>query len=244
MLESKLEKLGFKPKEAKVYLGLLELGEGNIQQISQKSGIKRTTVYHVLEALKTRGLIGINKKGCKILYIAEDPRMIKQDFEEKQAYLNSFLPEILSLANFMDKKPMIRYYENMEGIKDIYRDELRHGNSELLTWWSESYETFGDEFFYKYYMPQRLKKKIWRRAIAPDNAYVRKMQKEDKEQLRRIRIMPNVKQNAELEITLYGKSKISVKSFEEKFGLIIESRPFYNTLKMIFEFTWQTLPGK
>lgn len=242
MLPDKLQKLGFETKEANVYLGLLELGEGNVQEIARKSGVKRTTVYHILEDLKVRGLISLNKKGKKILYVAEDPRSIEQDLKEKQSYLQSFLPEILSIANLIDKKPTVKYYENLEGIKEIYRDELKYFDSELLAWWSESYEIFGDDFFYNYYMPQRLEKKIWVRAIAPENEYTKQMQVEDAKNLRKIKLMSNGKQNAELEISLYGKSKISIKSFQEKFGLIIESRPLYNTMKMMFEFVWQALP--
>ncbi len=244
MLTNKLQKLGFEDKETKVYLGLLELGEGGVGEITQKSGVKRTTVYHILEDLKTKGLVSLSKKDKKTIYMAEDPRLIEQKLKEKQTYFQAILPELLSITNAIDKKPTIKYYESEEGIKDIYRDELKYADSELLAWWSESYGVVGHDFFYNYYMPQRLEKKIWVRAIAPDNKLARKAKEEDEKNLRKIKIIPNTKQNSELEITLYGKSKVSIKSFEEKFGLIIESRPIYNTMKMIFEFVWQTLPEK
>ena len=186
----------------------------------------------------------MNKKGKKTFYIAEDPRSIEQDLKEKQVYFQSILPEILSVANLMEKKPIIKYYEKLDGIKEMYRDELKYPDSEILSWWSESYEIFGDDFFYNHYMPQRLEKKIWVRVIASDSEYIKEIQKDDSKYLRKIRIMPNTKQNAELEISLYGKSKISIKSFQEKFGLIIESKSLYNTLKMMFEFAWQVLPEK
>lgn len=242
MLQNKLKKLGFEEKETKVYLGLLELGEGGVGEIAQKSGVKRTTVYHILEDLKEKGLVSMNKKGKKTFYMAEDPRSIEQDLKEKQVYFQAILPEILSVANLMEKKPIVRYYEKLEGIKEMYRDELKYPDSEILSWWSESYEIFGDDFFYNHYMPERLEKKIWVRAIASDSEYIKEVQKEDLKNLRKIRIMPNTKQNAELEISLYGKSKISIKSFQEKFGLIIESKSLYNTMKMMFEFAWQILP--
>jgi len=46
---NELEKLGLNEKEARVYLALLELGESNIQGLSAKSSVKRTTVYDILE---------------------------------------------------------------------------------------------------------------------------------------------------------------------------------------------------
>jgi HTH-type transcriptional regulator, sugar sensing transcriptional regulator len=244
MLEKKLEKIGFQEKETKVYLGLLELGEGGVGEIAQKSGVKRTTVYHILEDLKARGLISLVKKGKKTLFSAEDPRSIGDDLKEKQAYFQSILPEILSVANFMEKKPVIKYFETLKGIKEIYRDELKCPDSEILAWWSDSYEIFGEDFFYNFYMPGRLANKIWVRVIAPDSEFTRKIQLDDVKDLRQIKFMPAMKQNAELEISLYGKSKISIKSFRENFGLIIESRPLFNTMKMMFEFAWQVLPEK
>ncbi|OGF20302.1 hypothetical protein A2Y83_02925 [Candidatus Falkowbacteria bacterium RBG_13_39_14] len=52
-----LIKLGFNEKEAKIYLAALELGETVIQRISKKSGVNRTSAYHVIARLKEKGLM-------------------------------------------------------------------------------------------------------------------------------------------------------------------------------------------
>jgi HTH-type transcriptional regulator, sugar sensing transcriptional regulator len=241
MMQGKLEKIGFHPKEAKLYLALLELGEGSIVDISRKSGLKRTTVYNILDALKNRGLISENKKGKKILYIAEDPRSLGEDLKEKEALYHKTLPELMSIANFFEKKPAIKYFEGISGIKEVYKDELKYPSSELLCWWSESYDIFGDEFFYDFYMPERIKKKIFVRAIMPDNEKMEKYNQENQQQLRQIKLADLEPTFAELEISLYGQNKTSIKSFQEKFALIIESKALYNTLKNIFELQWRSL---
>jgi HTH-type transcriptional regulator, sugar sensing transcriptional regulator len=244
MLEKTLQKMGFDEKEARLYLALLELGEAGVQDIARKSGLKRTTVYHILESLKTRGIVSLAKKGKKTLFVAEDPRSIGEDIKEKEAIFKKSLPELLSMANILEKKPQIRYFEGLAGIKEAYRDELTFPDNELLAWWSKSYEIFGQDFFYDYYMPQRLKNKISVRAIAPENEYTRRMKTEEEKQLRKMKLTPNIEQGMELEISLYGKNKISIKSFEEKFALIIESKALFNTMKGIFELQWKTLPEK
>lgn len=241
MLQNTLEKLGLEPKEAKLYLALLELGEAHIVDISRKSGLKRTTVYNILDSLKLRGLVSQTKKGKKEIYIAEDPRSIGEDIKEKEALFEKSLPELLSIANFMEKKPSIRYFEGINGIKEAYKDELRYPDSELLCWWAESYKIFGDEFIIDFYMPERLKKKIWTRNIVPDSEYARMHQKEDEKWLRQIRLAQLEPSFAELEISIYGKNKVNIKSFQEKFALIIESKALYNTLKNIFELQWKSL---
>lgn len=242
MLQKELEKMGFEEKEAKLYLALLELGEASVQDMARKSGLKRTTVYHILDSLKTRGFLSLAQKGKKTVYIAKDPRSIGEEIKEKEAIFKKTLPELLSVTNFLEKKPTIRYFEGLSGIKEVYLDELQHENTELMTWWSKSYEIFGDEFFHDFYMPERIKRKIWARAIAPDGEYMREQQKHDQEMLRTIKLMPAGQDSMELEISLYGKTKIAIKSFEEKFALIIESKALFNTMKGIFEMQWQTLP--
>lgn len=242
MLQKTLEKMGFEEKEAKLYLALLELGEAGVQDIARKSGLKRTTTYHVLDSLKTRGIVSLAQKGKKVHYIAEDPRSIGEDIKEKEAVFKKSLPELLSIANILENKPSIRYFEGISGIKEAYRDELKFPDSEILAWWSQSREVLEEDFFYDFFVPQSLEKKIWTRAIGPKNEFMIKMQAEDSENLRETRLTPNMEKSMELELNLYGKNRISVISLEEKFALIIESKALFNTMKGIFEIQWQTLP--
>lgn len=241
-LTNELQKLGFEEKEIQVYLACLELGEPNIQQISRKSGIKRTTVYDVVEALKTKGLLSSIKKDKKVHFYAEDPRSLVHSFEEKKESLTRLLPELLSIANFLDAKPKIRYFEGDGGIKEIYRDHLRHPGIEMLAWGSEkAVENFDADFLNNHYVPSRVKNRIFIRAIATDNEIWREYKKTDVESLRKLRLIPDNSFPIAVEIDLYGTRNISVLSFEEKVGLIIESEKIYATLKSIFEMNWMAL---
>ena len=46
-----IQTLGLSEHEAAVYLAALELGEANIQEISRKSGVKRTSIYNFIDTL-------------------------------------------------------------------------------------------------------------------------------------------------------------------------------------------------
>ena len=46
-----LKNLGLSEKAAQVYLASLELGEAPVQKLAERAGLKRTTVYYVLEEL-------------------------------------------------------------------------------------------------------------------------------------------------------------------------------------------------
>lgn len=242
MLKKELEKLNLTDREADVYLALLELGETTIERISRKSKIKRTTVYDVIESLKEKGLIGSVKHKKRALYYAEDPRILGNQLEEKKAVLNNILPQLLSMSALMDKKPDIRYFEGVEGIKNVYQDTLNYPGQEILMWGStDVFKYFDEDFMWNYYLPKRIEKKIWMRAIGQDLDVVRKIQAEDSKNLRQTRFHNDKTLPFDVEINLYGKRKIGIMSFKEQIGLIVESEKIHNTLKSIFELNWKML---
>ncbi len=243
MLLKKLTNIGvLTEKEAATYLAILELGETTIQRISQKAQIKRTTLYDVIESLKKKGLISITKRGKKNFYYAENPKKIEYDLEnKKEEYLN-ILPEILSITNLLDKKPKIRFFEGINGIKAVYKDTLNYPNSETLAWLSyDAVNHFDIEYLWNDYVKKRVEKKIWQRAIAPNNKYLKNVKSFDQKHLRQTKLIDGQKFPIEVEINLYGKNNIGIMAFQEKIGLIIESQKIYNTLKTIFELNWEAL---
>ncbi len=242
MLAKNLEKLGLTSKEAKVYLALLELGEANIQNISKKSKVKRTTVYDVIDSLREKGLVGTTVSRKKVLYFAENPQLILNKIEEKEKIAREIMPELMSIANALEKKPKIRFFEGDEGIKEVYLDTLNYPGEELLAWVTgEAVKSFDQSFLNEYYLPQRIKKKIWVRAIAVDDEVMRQYKESDQKFLRKTKLIPSKEFPFVVEINLYGGNKIAIMSFKEKISLIIESQKIYTTLKSIFELQWRSL---
>jgi HTH-type transcriptional regulator, sugar sensing transcriptional regulator len=240
MLQKELENAGLSDSEAKVYLAALELGETNISRIAKKSGIKRTTTYLVIDSLKEKGLINSYKKRNKTIFIAEDPRKIEEKLAERKHAIAKVMPELLSLANFIDKKPVIRFYEGQDGIKDLFKDILKYPDSEVLEMYSESYvHDFSEEFFSKYFTPHRIAKKIWVRAILPNTEIIKKLMARNEKELRQAKLLDPEKYKIKIEINIYGKNKVSVIAFKEEIGLIIESQLIHESLKNIFELMWE-----
>ncbi len=238
MISKELEKIGLNKNEAKVYLAALELGETTVARLSQKSKVKRSTVYLAIETLKEQGLITSIKVKNKTFFIAEDPRMIEDKLEEKKEVISKIMPELLAFSNLIDKKPKIKYLEGKEPIKDIFKDYLKYPNKELLSWFPNESYWVGDSFFTDYFIPQRLKKKIWIKSLAPKTEYNKKFAKEDAKQLRQTRFINDDKYNINVQITLYGENMISIISFKEEIGLIIESKNIFEALQSIFNVMW------
>ncbi len=68
-----LQGLGLSGKQAEVYVALHKIGEGTAYEVAKESGLKRPTVYLVLEELRKKGLALVIPHPKKQLFIARDP---------------------------------------------------------------------------------------------------------------------------------------------------------------------------
>ena len=127
------------------------MGEGTLADLARKAQIKRTTLYDIVRNLKEKGLISTIRSGGRLIYMAEDPRTLEDRLEEQQSALGNMLPELLSIANALPRKPKVRYYEGIGGIKEVYRDILQYPDQKMYAWVSDSMITkFDDKFISEY----------------------------------------------------------------------------------------------
>jgi len=239
MLLQKLIDVGLDEKEAKVYVALLELGEANIADISKKAQIKRSTVYDMLELLKEKGLLSQTRLKKRPIYYAENPAKMLEALESKRKSLKEAMPELTSIMNLLDKKPKMRYFEGIDAVKEIFEDTLRYPDSEILTWFPYPYLNLGEEYFWKHYNPERLKKKIWMRALAPNKQENKDVAEKAKEFLMNTRFVAGEEfSKFDIEIKLYGDLKMGIISYQENLGIMIESRKIFDGFKAIFEGMW------
>ncbi len=240
MIYDKLQKIGLSEREAKIYAALLELGETSIQRVSKKSKIKRTTIYNIIDTLKEKGLVSVIFKKKRKYYVASDPRDLELKLDQQRSILKNILPELLSISNLIDKKPKIRFFDGIEGIKEIYLDTLKYVGQPLWAWVTDEVFDDLDKEFAEYYVSKRAENKIMAYVIAPDTQKIKNYKAGDMKSLRQTRIDPE-SSNIEVEMDIYGNNKVAIMSFGEGFGLIVESKKIYNTLKSIFDISWKNL---
>lgn len=132
MLEQEIISIGLNEKEAKVYLSSLELGQSTVQSIAVKAGINRATTYFIIDGLMQRGLISSFHKGKKQYFIAADPERLveilereKENIENKKENLKKLLPQLRSLNNKQQGRPVVRYYDGKEGISSMVEEVFR-----------------------------------------------------------------------------------------------------------------------
>lgn len=116
--------LGFDEKTERVYKTLLALADSPAFRIAKESGIKRTSVYHILEHLAAMGLVSTTMRRGVTRYIAENPQKIKAFFEQKMILAERILPELEREISKGRAKVAIRLLEGKDALKSISEEAL------------------------------------------------------------------------------------------------------------------------
>ncbi len=89
-----LEQAGLKPKEARVYLALLRLGETGTSSIAHETGLHGQFVYGALDALEERGLAQRALIRGRRKYRARNPRHLSDQLAERKRSLDAVIHDI------------------------------------------------------------------------------------------------------------------------------------------------------
>ncbi len=115
-----LLELGLRENEANLYLVGLKLGATTILELSRESDIKRSTIYGIIENLKSKGLCWEQIDGWKKLYIMSEPSKLQHILEAKKLELDKVIPQFEALVNLDQNNSNIEYYKGLEGVKTVY----------------------------------------------------------------------------------------------------------------------------
>lgn len=243
MLIQELQQLGLNEKEAKVYLAALEFGPTTIAKIAQKSGIKRTTIYEFITDMSARGLIVASITGKRTLYSSIGPEGLNKLIDRQQEIIKNLTPELLLLTKQSPKKPKIRFYEGVEGLKHVFSDTLNQPDGSEILFIAPWAGTLGvlPKAFLDQFIIKRKKHNIKTRSIVPYDKFAEEGKENDAEELRETIIVPEKELPIKAKINIYG-NKVAILSFgDEKISMIIESQQIADTLKAIFNLLWKNL---
>ena len=247
IIEKQLQATGLSNNEVSAYLALLDLGKGTVSQISRKAGLNRTTGYDILDRLVAKRLVSISGKEPKQEYLAESPDRIENfllaELEEKQTQLENArktIPQLKSIHNVAGR-PQIRFYEDTEGLKQVYEDTLT-SHEPIRGYASVDDMHLGLPGYFPVYYERRTQKNIPIRAILTDTPEGRERAKHDAEEIRQSAFVPAQQYGFHPEINIYD-NKIMIASWREKLGIIIESGEIADAMKKIFELAWIAAKG-
>jgi len=151
--------LGLSKSESTVYLSMLTLGSTTIMKIAEHAGIRRTTVYPLLENLQKKGLIRVEVRGFKTSYAPEDPKTLEAIIERKHEKVRGILPKLEAMYNLEGGESFIKYYEGIEGVRNVYEDLLAdlYPHEEYLVFGDPDRWSLVNSDFYKQFIKKRIK---------------------------------------------------------------------------------------
>ena len=233
-----IQQFGLNEKQADVYLACLELGSATVQEVAEKSKVKRTSIYNFLEEMKEKGLLSEIRHHGKTLLVAEDPQTLLEQEKEQLKQLEQFMPELRALYNRPGNKPRVRFYQGKEGVRNVYMDLLETGEPVFaFTDYEKMFESFGD---WTWFVPEeRVKRGIPFKGIARDGKGGRKVKSLDHKQNRVTKLVKEIQFDTEVHI--YG-NKVSMISFRKPYaGVIIEDPAIALTMKTVWQMVWDSL---
>lgn len=239
-----LQSIGLSEGEAKLYLGLTELGPSDIAKMARKAGVKRTSVYLYLRRLEGLGLIGKTVKQKRIRYYATNPVAVLDLLKDKETELEKALPELKNLYHSAGIKPRIEFFTERQGIMQLGRYFLRHGEGKIV----KSFEQVDLAYdYFSGYLAEAVKIRIERGIVSrvimtiPERKEIKEGLLRDKEELRETRLISKTDYPFQASIGILGDLTIFLVYVGEPLGILVESRELSKTFEAIFDLAWHLL---
>jgi len=233
-----LKELGLDENEIKVYLGCLKEGGTNVREISAKSGLIRTTVYGVLQALMKKGLISeVNKEGVKF-FRAASPNELLSILDQKREKISSIVSELEKLRNSVPKFYDIEFFEGKNGVKTITNDIISVPKEIVKVMgagkkWFEFSESFAI-IYYRKKKEAKVKTKTILSDLPEEKEFIKNRDVKNSE----FRFLKGI-DVSKIAIFIY-QDKVAFASYEENpRGFIIKDREFNNIQNIFFENLWK-----
>ncbi len=237
-----LKNIGLSEEESAIYLAGLSLGPTTILKLSKSSGLKRTTVYGIVEGLKRKGLMRIDLKGLKQTYAVESPEKLESTLEGRVADLKRELPSLMALHNLQGSESAIKYYTGLEAMKQLYLEtlkEIKHGEDYLVIANQEKWYNL-DPKFSQFYIEERAKLSIKTRLLFQDSPLAREQILLNRNFNQEARILPS-DTNLNVDTLLLPNKLITLELTPPYMTVVIENKGIIELHREMFELIWKSI---
>ncbi len=238
-----LVQIGLEPKEAKLYLAILEMHEPTVAEVAKVTNINRTTAYDLVHSLVRRGMVQLvpssrvkSRSDTKVIR-PQNPDKLLTDWLQTKILLDHVVPQLQELNERSGPFPRTTYFEGVDG--------MRHALFETLTWGSElcGIMSMGDlhgsigKIATDDYVNERCKRKIWLRVVRSHEKDTDEGWSSNKDEFRVARHAPDAYvYNMTM---LVGADKVIMLSTRnENFAVKIESTEYAEMQRNLFEILW------
>jgi sugar-specific transcriptional regulator TrmB len=235
--EKILLQAGFDEREAKLYLALLELGESTVLPLSKKAGIKRTYCYDILASLQEKGLVSFVPRNGRRRYSAEPPETIEALLRQRLDTFSEGIAELKSIYNKSETKPIVRFYEGVDGIKSVYEQLILVKSFDAISSPSQLYNYLGN-YFLDFAKRAIQKKESIRELIAgpiPQSSYLDEYKGSEHWLWKKLPETVSIT----TDILLFENKLAMISYGKQLHAIVLEGSAIVDTHRQLFELLWQ-----
>jgi sugar-specific transcriptional regulator TrmB len=237
-----LKNIGLTDTEAQIYLVGLEYASIGVSEIEKQTRIKRTTIYHALNTLMTKGLAAKKETPGKLEFIMTKPESIKRliknkisTLENQEKELEKILPLLNQRSTKNETKIKVSHFEGIEGIKLVVEEALycRDRHWDIIAPAKNFFSEF-DRAYANYYLSTRKTRGLTARSLWEPKP----LTGTDLEN-RNPRLLPKVMHGKFKSVIILFDDKVAmISSLNELSAVLVQSEELHETMQAIFEGLW------
>lgn len=248
MNEEILQQAGLTKAEAAIYVILVKNSPLAPPKLADLANESRTNTYKLLETLEEKGLVSRDDSQKKLRYWANNPSHLLESLKKRRSEVEAAekrfedtLPVMMDEYFKYSEQPSIRYYNGVDGVRQIYQDQLSDAETITFTMPLGIRNFYGEQGMHDI-RNEFPKRGIERKVFYPDVAHAfepgePKTPVDESDQLMKLTRtwVHNDDLKAPVEWSVYG-NKVSIISLgSEVVGMIIESPQIAASLLEIFD---------
>jgi sugar-specific transcriptional regulator TrmB len=236
-----LEDIGLTKPQAHAYRALVEHGSSSAPAIAAAIHESRSNTYKVLDKLCEIGLAAKDQTTTKVTYYPTSPAALEKLVQEKAAAiqlqeskLNAALPSMLDYFFAHSEQPSIRYFQGKEGMRQIYTEILKTGETFYLLR-SPADMAYYDAQFFSELIHKRMALGIKTVSLTPDVPSANHDAELDKKRGVSRTWIDASDYTAPVEWNVAGNKVALISYGEEAMGVLIESRQIAESFRQMLQ---------
>lgn len=248
ILDSVLTQINLSKDEIALYSSLLNTGPQSASQLAHSTNIKRTYVYAIAQNLTQKGLISQAKQGNTTVFTCQSPDKLvelaeaqKLAADQARQSIENVLDTLKHQFALVESKPVVSYFEGIEGVKKVYLDTLKVGEPILALVEASKVDLRVYDWLTSHYSKTRVKARIQVRAIVASSQQAETYVGRDQAELRESKLIDSALFPFEQEINIYGTKVAIINHHKDSklLGIIIDNPLISQTFRSWFELTWK-----
>lgn len=242
-LNQSLKDIGFTPNEIKVYFYVLEKGASTPPQISKGISMPRSNIHYILTNLVEKDVLKKQVKGKRFVYIPNDPSITLLLADRRRKIMEEIVPDLQALYKNSTNKPVIKFYDGILEISQIFEDIIFMREKKLIAFASIK------KLFSK--MPLSFPIKI-QRAIKQKEIFFQEIltldSKKDAEEAKinmspyyDYKILSEKYPDFPTDILVWDDSLALITLSEPEFGVVLTNKSLADTYRTHFKIMWNSL---